>query len=352
MIRSDSKFARFIFQILAIILALAFTSVVLVASKGNPILAYLNIVRGSLGSINSFANVLVAWVPLLLAVCGVLITFSAGLWNIGIEGQITMGAIFATFLLRLMLDSAFPAMLIILLSFFAGMTGGALWAACTGILKTYGGVNEIFSGLGLNFVATALTIYLIFGPWKRPGVGSMSGTEPFPAFFRLPLIEGLRLSWWSLAIGLASVVVVYLLLSNTYFGLRLKAIGKNMKSSSLLGIPANKYMMLSFILCGLFAGLAGTLQVVGVYYRLIPAISSGYGYMGLMVAMLVNYQVLLAAPVTMIFSILNIGSIQLPIVLKLDSTLSGIIQGSLVLFVLLLEGVRRLFVQKTRGTSA
>ena len=351
MLGSDSKLVKIIFQIIAILLAIAFTSVVLMVTKGQPLLAYKNIIIGSLGSVNSFANVLVAWVPLLLAVCGVLITFSAGLWNIGIEGQITLGAIFSTGLLRIMLESSLPPGIIIVLCFLAGMAGGAIWAALAGALKTFGGVNEIFGGLGLNFVATALTIYLIFGPWKRAGVGSMSGTEPFPELFRLPLIEGLRLSWWSLAIGVICIIIVYFLLSNTYFGLRLKAIGKNAKAASLFGINTQKYLMVSFIICGLFAGMAGTLQVVAVYYRLIPSISSGYGYLGLLVAMLVNYQTLLVVPVSLFFAMLNIGSIQLPIVLKLDSTLSGILQGSLVLFVLLLEGVRRHFEQKAKGKS-
>lgn len=349
MLGGETKWTRYIVQIVAIVLALAFTSVVLMVSKGQPLLAYKSIIQGSLGSVKSFANVLVAWVPLLLAVSGVLITFSTGLWNIGIEGQITMGAIFCTGLLRLLQDRSFPVSLIMLLCFVAGMVGGAVWAALAGGLKTFGGVNEIFGGLGLNFVATALTIWLIFGPWKRPGVGSMSGTEPFPEHLWLPVIEGLRLSWWSLAIGILSIIIVYFLLSNTYFGLRLKAIGKNMKAASLFGIPTTRYMMLSFILCGLFGGLAGALQVLAVYHRLIPSISSGYGFLGLMVAMLVNFKTLWVIPVTLLFAMLNIGSIQLPIVLKLDSTLSGILQGSLVLFVLLLEGVRRRFMQKSKG---
>jgi len=100
-------------------------------------------------------------------------------------------------------------------------------------------------------------------------------------------------------------------------------------------------MLLAFLLCGLMAGLAGATQVLAVYHRLIPSISSGYGFLGMMVAMLVNYQALWAAPVALFFAALNIGSIQLPIVLKLDSSLSGVLQGSLVLFVLLMDGVRR-----------
>ena len=112
---------------------------------------------------------LITWSPLLLTTAGVLITFAAGLWNIGIEGQMTLGAIFATGMLRLLEHAALPPALIIILGILAGIVGGAIWAALAGVLKTFGGVNEIFGGLGLNFVATALTIYLVFGPWKRPG---------------------------------------------------------------------------------------------------------------------------------------------------------------------------------------
>ena len=105
-------------------------------------------------------------------------------------------------------------------------------------------------------------------------------------------------------------------------------------------------MMISFILCGALAGAAGAMQVTAVYHRLIPSISSGYGYLGLLVGMLVNYQAIWAAPVALFFAALNIGSIQLPIVLKLDSSLSGVLQGMLVLFVLLVEGARQQFTRR------
>ncbi len=102
----------------------------------------------------------------------------------------------------------------------------------------------------------------------------------------------------------------------------------------------------SFLICGALAGLAGAMQVTAVYHRLIPSISSGYGYLGLMVALLINYQAIWAVPITLFFAALNIGSIQLPIVMKLDSSLSGVLQGVLVLFVLLVEGARQKFVKK------
>ena len=207
-------------------------------------------------------------------------------------------------------------------------------------------MNEIFGGLGLNFVSTALTIWLIFGPWKRPGVGSMSGTVPFPEELWLPMLRGLRLSPWALVIAILAIVIVYFLLQGTYFGLRLKAVGKNFRAAYLLGIPTWQYMMLSFLVCGLLAGAAGAVQVTAVYHRLIPSISSGYGFLGLLVAMLINYQAAWAAPVALFFAALNIGSIQLPIVLKLDSSLSGVLQGMLVLFVLMVEGVRQRLLRR------
>lgn len=228
----------------------------------------------------------------------------------------------------------------------AGALGGALWAALVGALRTFGGVNEIFGGLGMNFVATALTIWLIFGPWKRPGIASMSGTEPFVDRIWMPMITGSRLSAWTLVIAAVAIVIVYFLLQGTYFGLRLKAVGKNPRASFVLGIPTTRYMMLSFILCGVFAGLAGAVQVEAVYHRLIPSISSGYGYLGLLAAMLVNFQPLLIIPVCFFYAALNIGSIQLPMVMKLDSTFSGVLQGSLVLFVLIVDGFRKKYSLK------
>ncbi len=336
----------------AVLLALLFTTGILLLAGAPPLEAYRQIVIGSIGSIKKITDVLVAWVPLVLATSGLLITFAAGLWNIGIEGQITLGAIFATGALRLTLDSGLPPSVSIAAAVIAGVFGGALWALLAGLLKAYGGVNEIFGGLGLNFVAVALNVWLIFGPWGRPGVASMSGTEPFPDYLSLPSLADLRLSPWALVLAIGGFLLVFFLLQGTYFGLRLKAVGKNPRAAFLIGIPTTRYLLLAFLLCGGLAGAAGAVQVTAVYHRLIPSISSGYGYLGLMVAMLVNYQPLWMPLVAFFFAALNIGSIQLPIVLKLDSSLAGVLQGALVLFVLAVEGVRqRLLRPQVKGAE-
>jgi len=136
-------------------------------------------------------------------------------------------------------------------------------------------------------------------------------------------------------------------LRGTYFGLKLKAVGKNMKSAFLLGVPTWQYSMFAFLLCGAFAGLAGAIQVAGVYHRLLPNISNGYGFLGLLVAMLINYQAFWVIPIAFFFAALNVGSVQLQILYKMDSSFAGVLQDLLVLFVLLGQGLRERILGRT-----
>ncbi|MBW1944170.1 MAG: ABC transporter permease [Deltaproteobacteria bacterium] len=315
---------------------LCLATLILLLAGAPPIDAFKHLFLGSLGSWIKFTQVLMAWIPLTLCACGLVYTFRIGLWNIGVEGQVVAGAISATAVLRMGVTSGTPELFLVL-AFFGGMLGGGLWAVFAGFLKTKGGVNEIFAGLGLNFVAQAITLWLIFGPWKRPGIASMSGTEPFSPEMWLPTLSTLRLSPAGLLLTIAALIGTGWVLGRTRLGLALKGIGKNPQAAYLHGLKPDIYMIFAMGLAGGCAGLAGTFQITGVYHRLIPAISSNYGYLALLVVMLANYRVWWTPAIAFFFACLNVGSIQLPMMLQLDSSLSGIIQGTLVLATLFMQ---------------
>jgi simple sugar transport system permease protein len=334
--------------LIAVFLALAFTWVIIDIMNAQPLEVFRVIINGAFGSADAITQVLQAWVPLVLATCGLMFTFTAGLWNIGVEGQIEMGCIFSYGVIRFFTGTPTPGYIVIILSILVGMLGGAFWALLVGLLKNFGGVNEIFGGLGFNFIADAVLLFLVYGPWKPEGVAQGS-TKMIEAPYWLPQLQGSYLSLWALGLAIVGIILVTIILQGTYFGLKLKAVGKNNKSAFLLGIHTNRYMLLSFILCGLFAGLVGALQVTGFQHVLRNNISGGYGYLGLMVGMLANIQTLIAVPIALVFIALSKGATGLGIGLKLDSNLSGVIQGSLVIFVLMMDGVRRLLSGKGKG---
>ena len=332
-------------RLIAVILALVFTSLILVMAKAQPWEAFTSILKGAFGSTIKFTSVVASWVPLVIATSGLLFTFTAGLWNIGMEGQIITGAIFTVGAFRLLDGMAIDPTFVILLAFIAGALGGILWALLPGLMKIYGGVNEIFGGLGLNFVAKTIAIWLIFGPWKRPGVASGSGTEWIDIIFRLPYLKGTNLNLSILIIALLIVVFTAIMLKGTHFGLRLKAIGKNDKAAYLLGIPTTRYFLFAFGMCGLFAGVAGAILVTSKQYSLIPDAGFGYGFLGLLVAMLVNYHPIWAPMVAVFFAALSIGNTELQYI-GLNSYFAGVLQGFMVLFVVLVDGIRKRLLKR------
>jgi ABC-type uncharacterized transport system permease subunit len=321
-----------------IILALLFTTLILLLVGAPPWEAYRNIVEGALESPDKWASVITAMVPLLLCSAGLLITFAAGLWNIGVEGQIVAGALLATWLA---INLALPSVLFIPLLLLAGLVGGALWGLLAGWLKVYGGVHEIFGGVGLNFIVIVLTNYLIFGPWKPADGATMSGTDPFPDVAWLPRLGNLPVHPIAVILALIAIVLVYFALRGTTWGLKLKAIGNNQRSAFLMGIPTQRYMLGAFLLCGALAGLAGSIQAIGVRQRLIPGVSGGYGFLSLLVVLLSGYRPLWVIPIALFFAAVGVGSPRLELNMQLDSALGGTLEGVIVLFVLLAQGLRR-----------
>jgi ABC-type uncharacterized transport system permease subunit len=324
-----------------ILVALTLSAGVLLLIGASPLDAFALILSGAFGSSAKLAYVMTAWAPVLLCSAGLLATFAAGLWNIGIEGQVTMGAVFATGAMRLTLNSLPPAAVLVL-GALAGLVGGMLWAMLAGALRLYGNVNEIFGGLGLNFIAGSLTVYLVLGPWKRPGIGSTSGTQPFPPSLWLPAFQGIPVSPIEVLVGLVAMALIAVALRGTYFGLRLKAIGKNLRSAFLIGVPTGRHMLLAFALCGALAGLAGWILVIGTSARhnLFPLISGGYGFLAILVVLLANLSAVWSVPISFFFAAIAMGSLQLALQRQLDSSLGGVIQGMLVLAILITQGLQ------------
>ena len=320
-----------------VVLALGFTTLALVVIGADPLRAYATMWNGAFGSAEKISGVVDAWVPLVLCAVGLLITFTAGLWNIGIEGQMMMGAICAAWAAR---TFDLPAEILVPLILLAGALGGALWALLAGALKVYGRVHEIFGGLGLNFVAMGIALYLIIGPWKRAGIASTSGTEPFRPAAWLPNFPGMSVGPVEILLALLALGLVYFALRGTLWGLQLKAIGKNIRSAFWLGIPTHRQLLGAFALCGVCAGLAGAEQAIGVWERLIPSISGGYGYLAILVVLLAGFTTPPVPFVAFFFAAVSKGSIALPLDLQIDSALGGVLQGMLVLFFVLSQGVR------------
>lgn len=317
--------------------------VVVVSTVGLLILAGTNpwdplrlIVEGSVGwppfedgTANKVGDTAMVWVPIVLASAGLIVTFNAGMWNIGIEGQIIMGAIAASFVAR---EVSASRPVLVFLTILAGAVGGLLWGLLVGVLRTAGGVNEIFGGLGLDFVAISFTTFLIIDPWRRSGVASTSGTDTFPDDALLPTLGATsRLSPLMIVIALIVVVGVWVLFRGTLYGLRLKAVGRNRRSSFLMGIPTNRYLLGAFMICGALAGMAGTSQATGFHSRLIPAISGNYGFLAILVVLLARFRAFWIVPISFFFAMIAVGSSQLDLRLDVSSTLGGVLQGVLVL---------------------
>jgi simple sugar transport system permease protein len=339
------------FALAPILVALALTGLLVIAVGSDPLQALVEVLRGGFRDVASFAGVVNFWIPLTLAAAGLIVTFTAGLWNIGVDGQITMGAIFAS---AVALAWNLPPPLLVLAQLAAAMVGGGFWGALCGFLKTRLGVNEIFGGVALNQIASLATLYMISGPWQPPEGGSVRGSPPFPPNALFPVISNeFSVSLLMLVIVGIALVTVGLALRGTRWGLNLKATGQNARSALLLGVPVNRSALSAFIVCGMLAGIAGAFRTQFAFTSpsIRPLVSGGIGFLAVLVALVVARRVTWLPLVTFAFSALLGGSAQLKAVLRLEVALVGVLQGVLVLTVLLFNGLRGR-LQESRGSGA
>ncbi len=333
--------ARLAFVLLPVLLSLLLAALLVLAVGREPLEVLEKIWQGAFRNTRSFAGVLNFWIPLTLASVGLFVTFRAGLWNIGIEGQILAGAIFAS---AGALTFNFPpelAPLQLLLQILLGVLGGMVWAGITGALKIWLGVNEIFGGMALNALAGVWGIYLISGPWYPEG-GSAQQSRPF---LENALYPALSRDWpvGLLAIVMTAVamVLVPLIMARTRWGLQLKATGSNPRSALLLGVPTTRVAMSAFLVCGALAGIAGSYRVMFTYGSFRPLVAGGIGFLGLLVVLLSTMKPLWIPLIAFVFSAILAGSTRLRVSLQLDSSLAGVMQGTLVLVFILFQGLRQ-----------
>jgi simple sugar transport system permease protein len=323
---------------LPILASLLLTALLILLVGSDPREVFETVVQGAFRNPTAVANVLNFWIPLTLASIGLVVTFTAGLWNIGVEGQMMMGAIFATWAARTL---PLPSPLLIPAEILVAALGGMLWALLVGVLKTRLGVHEIFGGVALNALVNVFAIYMISGPWEPAIGGSAQGTDPFPAPALLPEISpDFPTSLLGIVIAIVAVLVVALALRGTRWGLELKATGKNARSALLLGVPTERSALTAFAVCGAIAGIGGAYRVLFTFDNLRPLVSGGIGFLGLMVVLLVAVRALWVPFVAFVVAALFVGSTRLKIAMQLDQSLAGVLQGIVVLFVLLSGGLR------------
>lgn len=301
-----------------------------------PLLAFWQILDGGLGDWMKIGNTLLLFCPLLICALGLLYTFKAGQWNIGMEGQITAGAIAVTWVVRL--GEALPRPVLLLMMMLAAMIAGALWAAFSGLLKVKGHVSEIFSGMGLNFIASGITIFLICGPWRQPTGATLSGTTPYPEQALLPRLSSSRFSWVGLALAMGMLAITYVVLKRTTWGVMLRAIGLSQRSVITKSLNPPRRIMEAFLISGAMAGIAGFIQT-GVYQKLVVSIAGNIGFLAIFSVLLAGNDILKLVPVCMFFALVMKGGSRLQQFYRFDYSVGLLVQILIVFFVIFGAGL-------------
>lgn len=283
-------------------------------------------------------DALVRATPLIIAGLAVAIAFRGGVFNIGAEGQLLLGAVAATGVTLKLNAVLGPATVVV--ATCAGALAGAFWAGIAAELRRRFHVLEIISTIMLNFIAIHLVSYLVRGPLQEP-TRIYPQTETFPTFSRLPiLIPGTRLhSGFALAIVLA--VALAWVLSRTSTGFRIRAVGASPRAAESAGqIDVAKTSFNIFLLSGAIAGIAGSIEVSGVTFALYENLSPGYGYTAIAVALIAGLNPLATIAAGMFFGILETGAIALQRELAVPSSLAAVVEAAMILTVLAAAAVR------------
>ncbi|AEH82630.1 ABC transporter permease [Sinorhizobium meliloti] len=268
--------------------------------------------------------------PLFITAVGVGISFRAGFFNIGAQGQFYVGAICAAFAAEAFKGG--PAFLVIPALIIAGTLGGALWALWPGLLRLRSGTDEVITTLMGNFMAGLLLVYVTSGPLKDPsGSGQQASSRPLDAAYRIS--DSLGISPTTIAIGAAVGILMWLLVNRTAFGVLASLAGRNGTMVEWQGARLWKLGLSSFIISGALAGLAGTIEFMGPNGRIASGFLPAHGFTAILIALVANLSVVGTAAAAVFFGGLASAALYLPIMAGLPAAAIDIINAAIALFI-------------------
>lgn len=327
-------------QLLSVVLALAaalLLTAILVSVAGADVReGFVALYEGAFGSGKAIAESLVKATPLILTGLATVVAFRARVWNIGQEGQLFAGAIFA-YWAYVSFDGLPPAALFAVV-LLAAMVGGAICAMIAAVVKARFGVDVIITTIMLNYIIAYLLSWLLSGPWRDPN-SYYQHSPSLPEAAHFPLIIGGTRLHIGFAVGLVASLIIYLLLEKTPRGYEIRAFGFNPIATEFQGTNVVRLLIIVMLISGGIAGLAGAGELFGIHYRLKSDISLGYGYTGIIIAMLAGLQPLVVVPAAIFFGGLVNGAFRLQVTTGVPASLVYVIQAAVLLFLLTARAV-------------
>jgi simple sugar transport system permease protein len=310
--------------LLAILATLVLCSSLILLAGANVFDAYGALFAGALGSRFNLVETVVKAAPLVLTGLAVAVAFRAKFWNIGAEGQLLAGAMAAAFVGA---REDLPAWSLVPAMILAGALAGAATAALPAVLRVRLKVDDVVATLMLNFVIFYAMMALLDGPWKDPLSGYPDSPDirmdaEFPV-----LLEATRLHLGVLLAGLAAIAT-WLLLTRTTLGFRIRAVGANARAAAHGGIAVGRVMLLAAAISGALAGLAGVGEVAGLHFQVMSGLPTGYGYTGIVVAMLAGLNPLGVVPSALFFAAVATGVESMARQTGVPVFLGDVIQGT------------------------
>jgi simple sugar transport system permease protein len=286
---------------------------------------------------NGFSETLVQSTPLIFTGLAIVIAFRARVWNIGAEGQFFAGAMASTWLALAL--PGLPRPLLLALITLAAMIGGAAWALIPGLLRARLNTNEIFVTVMMNFIIVSLLSFLLDGIWQVPGEFYLQ-TPVTPEEAHYPRYFGSRVHLGFL-LALVMAAGVYLLLWRTPLGYEFRAIGDNPLSAQYKGVAIGRTIVLVMALSGALAGLAGGSEIAGIHHRIRLDISLGYGFTGILIAMLGRLNPFGAVMAAIFFGALVNGSTAMQIFAGVPVAIVFSVQGIVLCCLIIAEALAR-----------